>query len=172
MCSRLVHLAETPALTIDNMLLDLLLSLSFVPSWHRVAQLSYSPAQTEDHKIEDNDDISIYTQKELERLESLRVREFIHTRVYNVKLLKKGEMDVDLPTLFHAIGWSFVMRFLGGPLWWRGSSGSSTRSRDRDLLRRCCIPPSTHRPASSTTSSVTMALNLILKYCKDLCLGE
>jgi hypothetical protein len=28
----------------------------------------------------------------------------------------KGEMDVDLPTLFRAIGWSFVMRFLGGPL--------------------------------------------------------
>jgi hypothetical protein len=33
-----------------------------------------------------------------------------------VNLLKKGEMDVDLPTLFHAIGWSFVMRFLGSPL--------------------------------------------------------
>jgi hypothetical protein len=25
-------------------------------------------------------------------------------------------MDVDLPTLFHAIGWSFVMKFLGSPL--------------------------------------------------------
>jgi hypothetical protein len=33
-----------------------------------------------------------------------------------VNLLKKGEMDVDLPTLFCAIGWSFVMRFLGSPL--------------------------------------------------------
>jgi hypothetical protein len=41
---------------------------------------------------------------------------FVHTRVYHVNLLKKGEMEVDLPTLFHAIGWSFMMRFLGSPL--------------------------------------------------------
>jgi hypothetical protein len=64
----------------------------------------------------DDDDISIYTPEELERLESLRVRELIHTRVYDVNLLKKGEMDVNLPILFCAIGWSFVMRFLGSPL--------------------------------------------------------
>jgi hypothetical protein len=71
MCSRLVHLAETPVLTIDNMMLDLLWSSSFVPSWHRAVQLSYNPAQTEDHKIMDDDDISIYMLEELERLESL-----------------------------------------------------------------------------------------------------
>jgi hypothetical protein len=59
----------------------------------------------------DDDNISIYTPEEMERLESLRVWEFIHTRVYDVNLLKKGEMDVDLPTLFHNIGWSFVTRF-------------------------------------------------------------
>jgi hypothetical protein len=59
----------------------------------------------------DDDDISIYTPEELERLDSLRVREFIHTRVYDVNLLKKGEMDIDLPILFHVVGWSFVMRF-------------------------------------------------------------
>jgi hypothetical protein len=64
----------------------------------------------------DDDDISIYTPEEMERLESLQVREFVHTRVYDVNLLKKWEMDVDLPTLFRAIGWSFVMRFLGNPL--------------------------------------------------------
>jgi hypothetical protein len=52
----------------------------------------------------DDDDISIYTLEELERLESLRVREFIHTRIYDVNLLKKGELDIDLPTLFCAIG--------------------------------------------------------------------
>jgi hypothetical protein len=63
----------------------------------------------------DDDDISIYRPEELERLEPLRVREFIHTRVCDVNLLKKGEMDFNLPTLFHAIGWSFVMRFLGSP---------------------------------------------------------
>jgi hypothetical protein len=64
----------------------------------------------------DDDDISIYTPEEMERLESLQVREFVHNRVYDVNLLKKWEMDVDLPTLFRAIGWSFVMRFLGNPL--------------------------------------------------------
>jgi hypothetical protein len=73
MCSCLVHLAETSVLTIDHMLLDLLQSSSFVPSWSRAAQLSYSPAQTRGRKIVDDDDISIYMPKELERLESLRV---------------------------------------------------------------------------------------------------
>jgi hypothetical protein len=104
MCSHLVHLAETPVLTIDNMLLNLLWSSSFVPSWHKAAQLSYSPAQTGGHKIVDDDEISIYTPEELERLESLQVQDFVHTRVYDVNLLKKGEMDVDLPTLFRTVG--------------------------------------------------------------------
>jgi hypothetical protein len=116
MCSRPVHLVETSVLTIDNMLLDWLWSSSFVPSWHRTTQLSCSPAQTGGHKIVDDDDISIYTLEELERWESLTVGEFVHTRVYDVNLLKKGEVDVDLPTLFHTVGWSFVMRFLGSPL--------------------------------------------------------
>jgi hypothetical protein len=74
MCSRIVHLAETLVLTIDNMLLDLLQSSSFVPSWHRATQLSYNPTQTGGRKIVDDDAISIYMPKELERLESLRVR--------------------------------------------------------------------------------------------------
>jgi hypothetical protein len=116
MCSHLVHLAETPVLTIDNMLFDLLQSSSFVPSWQKATQLSNNPTQTRGRKIMDDDDISIYTPEELERLESLRVQKFIHTRVYDVNLLKKGEMDVDLPTLFRIIGWSFVMRFIGSPL--------------------------------------------------------
>jgi hypothetical protein len=70
MCSRLVHLAKTSILTTDNMLLDLLQSLSFVPSWHRAAQLSYSPSQTGGCKIVDDNDISINTPEELESLES------------------------------------------------------------------------------------------------------
>jgi DMSO/TMAO reductase YedYZ molybdopterin-dependent catalytic subunit len=64
----------------------------------------------------DDDDISIYTLEELERLESLRVREFVHPRVYDVNRLKKGEMDINLPTLFCVVGWTFVMRFVGSPL--------------------------------------------------------
>jgi hypothetical protein len=71
MCSHLVHLAETPVLTIDNMLLDLLRSSSFVSSWHRAMELSYSLAQTRGRNIVDDDDISNYTPEELERLESL-----------------------------------------------------------------------------------------------------
>jgi hypothetical protein len=89
MYSHLVHLAEIPVLTIDNMLLNLFWSSSFVPSWRRATQLSYSLAQTSGHKIMDDDDISIYTMMELERLELLRVQEFVHTRVYDVNLLKK-----------------------------------------------------------------------------------
>jgi hypothetical protein len=64
----------------------------------------------------DDSDISIYTLEELERLESLRVREFIHTHAYDVNLLKKGEMDIDLLTLLCAVGWNFVIRFWGSPL--------------------------------------------------------
>jgi hypothetical protein len=71
MCSHLVHLAETPVLTIDNILLDLLRSSSFVSSWHKAARLSYSPAQTGGRKIMDDNDISIYMPDELERFESL-----------------------------------------------------------------------------------------------------
>jgi hypothetical protein len=71
MCSHLVHLAETLVLTIDNMLLNLLWSSSFLPSWCRAAQLSYSPAQTRGRKIVDDDDIYIYMPEELERLVSL-----------------------------------------------------------------------------------------------------
>jgi hypothetical protein len=63
----------------------------------------------------DDDEISMYT-PEVESLESLRVQEFIHTCVYDVNLLKKGEMEVDLPTLFRVVGWSFVMRFQGSLL--------------------------------------------------------
>jgi hypothetical protein len=54
-------------------LLDLLWSSFFVPSWRRATQLSYSPTQTRGHGIMDDDDISIYLPEELERLESLRV---------------------------------------------------------------------------------------------------
>jgi hypothetical protein len=51
-----------------------------------------------------DDNISIYMSEELETLESLRVQEFVHSHAYDVNLLKKGEMDIDLPTLFHTIG--------------------------------------------------------------------
>jgi hypothetical protein len=46
-------------------------SSSFVLSWHRAAQLSYSLAQIGGRKIMDDDDITIYMPEELARLESL-----------------------------------------------------------------------------------------------------
>jgi hypothetical protein len=98
------------------MLLDLLWSSSFVPSSHKAVQLSDNPTQTRGCKIMDDDDIYIYTLEELEWLESLWVWEFIHTHVYDVNLLNKGEMNLDLPTLIRVIDWIFVMRFLGSPL--------------------------------------------------------
>jgi hypothetical protein len=125
MCSHLVHLAKTPVLTIDNMLLDLLWSLSFAPSWCRAMQLSYSPAQIRGRKIMDDDEISIYTPEKLERLESPRVQEFVHTRVYDINLLKKGEMDVDLPT---SGGWDPTDRAHDRGIW--------TRSGDVAFLHR------------------------------------
>jgi hypothetical protein len=38
-------------------------------------------------------------------LESLHVREFIHTRVYDVNLLERVGLDIELPTILHTIGW-------------------------------------------------------------------
>jgi hypothetical protein len=91
MCSRIVHLAETPVLTIYNMLLDLLRSSSFVASWHRATQLSCSPAQTGGHKIMDDNDISIYMPEELERLESLRVRVCAHSCLWCEPTQERGD---------------------------------------------------------------------------------
>jgi hypothetical protein len=114
----------------------------------------------------DDDDISIYMPEELERLESLQFREFVHTHIYNVNLLKKGEMDIDLPTLFRTVVDVLWWDFREVNFWWSGSDRSNTQWRDRDALRRCCVPPLTHRPASLITSSVAMASNLMLNLAK------
>jgi hypothetical protein len=47
----------------------------------------------------DRDDISIDTTAETEKYESLRHREFAHTRVYDVDLLERVYLDKDLPTI-------------------------------------------------------------------------
>jgi hypothetical protein len=53
----------------------------------------------------DGDDISIRTIEEMETYESLRRREFAHTRVYDVNLLEKVGLDEELPTILWTIGW-------------------------------------------------------------------
>jgi hypothetical protein len=53
----------------------------------------------------DGDDISIHSIKEMEKYESLRQREFGHTRVYDVNLLKMVRMDEELSLILWTIGW-------------------------------------------------------------------
>jgi hypothetical protein len=47
----------------------------------------------------DGDDISIRTTEEMEKYESLRHREFAHTRVYDVNLLERVRLDEELLTI-------------------------------------------------------------------------
>jgi hypothetical protein len=51
----------------------------------------------------DSDDISIRTTEEMNRYESLRHREFAHTRVYDVNLLERIGSDEELPTILRTI---------------------------------------------------------------------
>jgi hypothetical protein len=53
----------------------------------------------------DGDDISIRCIEEMEKYESLRQREFGHTRVYDVNLLERVGLDKELPTILRTIGW-------------------------------------------------------------------
>jgi hypothetical protein len=53
----------------------------------------------------DGDDISILSTKEMEKYESLLQREFGHTHVYDVNLLKRVGMDKELPLILRTIGW-------------------------------------------------------------------
>jgi hypothetical protein len=57
-------------------------SLSFVPSPHKTRESIRYPAHDDVPIATDNDDISNHTTAEMEKYESLRHREFAHTRVY------------------------------------------------------------------------------------------
>jgi hypothetical protein len=41
----------------------------------------------------------------MEQYESLRHREFAHTRIYDVNLLERVGLDEELPTILWTIGW-------------------------------------------------------------------
>jgi hypothetical protein len=56
-------------------------------------------------KATDGDDISICTTEEMEKYESLRLREFAHTHVYDVNLLERVGLDEELPTIFRTVRW-------------------------------------------------------------------
>jgi hypothetical protein len=56
-------------------------------------------------KATNSDDISIRTTREMEKYESLRGREFAHTRIYDVNLFERVGLDEELPTILWTIGW-------------------------------------------------------------------
>jgi hypothetical protein len=74
-------------------------SSSFVPSPHETVGPSRYPAHDDVPMAIDSDDIPIYTTVEMEKYESLRYREFVHTRVYDVNLLERIGLDEELPTI-------------------------------------------------------------------------
>jgi hypothetical protein len=53
----------------------------------------------------DGDDISIHTTEEMEKYESLRHREFAHTRVCDVNIIERVGLDEELPTILRTVSW-------------------------------------------------------------------
>jgi hypothetical protein len=51
-------------------------------------------------KATNSDDISIRITEEMEKYESLHHREFSHTRIYDVNLLRRVGLDEELHTIF------------------------------------------------------------------------
>jgi hypothetical protein len=78
--------------------------LRAIASWDRgVEPLSY--AHDDVPEATDGDDISHRTTEEMEKYESLRCREFAHTRVYDLNLLERVGLDEELPTILRTIDW-------------------------------------------------------------------
>jgi hypothetical protein len=84
--------------------LDSSRSASYMPSPHGARQSSYPPTQA-GGMIDDDADISIHTHEELVRFESLHHREYAHTRIYDVSLLERVGMDLEILTILHAVRW-------------------------------------------------------------------
>jgi hypothetical protein len=70
--------------------------------------------------VMDGDDISIHSTEEMKKYESLRQREFGHTRVYDLNLLKRVGIDEELPLILQTIGWG---KLYGGDRTIRGTDG-------------------------------------------------
>jgi hypothetical protein len=89
----------------DNGSQDSPQSSSFVPSPHGTTGSSHYLAHDDVPEATDGDDISICTTEEMEKYESLRHREFAHTRIYDVNLLERVGLDEEPPTILWIIGW-------------------------------------------------------------------
>jgi hypothetical protein len=88
----------------DNESQDSPQSSSFVPSPHGITWSSCYLAHDDVLAAMDGDDISIHTTEEMGKYESLRRREFAHSRVYDVNLLERVGLDDELPTILQTIG--------------------------------------------------------------------
>jgi hypothetical protein len=76
-----------------------------MPSPHGTAWSSCYVAHDDVPAAMDGDNISICTTEEIEKFESLRRREFAHTRIYDVNLLERVGLYEELPTILRTIGW-------------------------------------------------------------------
>jgi hypothetical protein len=76
-----------------------------MPSPHGTVASSCYLAHDNVPEATDSDDISIRTSEEMKKYESLRRREFAHTRIYDVNLLERVGLDEELPTILRTIGW-------------------------------------------------------------------
>jgi hypothetical protein len=83
----------------DGMMLNSWWFSSSMPPQHEATLSSHDPVHMEMPPIDDNDDISIRSHKELARFEFLRVCEFAHTHVYDVSLLEHVGLDIELPAI-------------------------------------------------------------------------
>jgi hypothetical protein len=89
----------------DNESQDSPRSSSFMPSLHETVGSSHYLAHDDVPEAMNGDDISIHTTKEMEKYESLRRREFAHTRIYDVNFLVRVGLDEELSTILRIIGW-------------------------------------------------------------------
>jgi hypothetical protein len=76
-----------------------------VTSLHGTAGSSHYLAHDDVPEATNSNDITIRTTEEMEKYESLHHREFAHTRIYDVNLLKRVGLDDELPTILWIIGW-------------------------------------------------------------------
>jgi hypothetical protein len=79
-----------------------------MPSLHGTVGSSRYLAHEDIPAATDGDDISIHTTEEMEKYESLRRREFAHTRIYDVILLERVGLDEELPIILRNIGWGKI----------------------------------------------------------------
>jgi hypothetical protein len=122
----------------DDVSQDSTRSSSFVPSPHETRGSIHYPTHDDIPMATDGDDISICTTEEMEKYESLRNREFSHTRVYDVNLLERVGLDEVIPTILRTIGWGKTLR--------KGLDDSSDGWITLHTCKQNCMPPSTHRP--------------------------